>query len=69
MAKIDNPQLRAIAHALGIKPEVLFNGTPEIEANEATILLQLWSKIEDPQGRQRVLSVLRQEAERCGFRK
>ena len=67
MAEIENPQLQAIARALSIEPEALLVDGLESDVSEVTRLLHLWSKIDDVQGRRRVLSVLRQEAERCGY--
>ena len=66
MAEIENPQLHAIARALSIEPEALLTDGLEADISEVASLLHLWSKIDDVQGRRRVISVLRQEAERCG---
>jgi hypothetical protein len=67
MDEIKNPQLQAIARALDIEPEALLVDGSEADVGEVTRLLHLWSKIDDVQGRRRVLSILRQEAERCGY--
>ncbi|MCJ2074100.1 hypothetical protein MKK68_00285 [Methylobacterium sp. E-016] len=63
MVEIENPQLQAIARALNVKPETLFAEATEDEVSEAATLIRLWLRITDPQGRRRVLSVARQEAE------
>ena len=67
MAQIENPHLQAIARALNIGPEALFVDEREADVSEVAGLLHLWSKIDDVQGRRRVLSLLRLEAERCGY--
>lgn len=67
MAEIENQHLKAIAHALNVEPEALFDGTLESETSEAATLMRLWLRIGDIQGRKRVLSVARHEAERSGY--
>ncbi|MCJ2110016.1 hypothetical protein MKK64_02125 [Methylobacterium sp. E-025] len=68
MADNENQHLQAIARALNMLPEILFEGTVESETTEAATSMRLWLQISDTQGRKRVLSVACQEAELCGYR-
>jgi hypothetical protein len=56
--------LKQIADVLNIPVEVLLGEPSGSEADDLLTLVGLWSAIQDGQGRRRVLSVARQEAER-----
>lgn len=61
-------RLDAIADALGVPVDKLFAGTAPNGADETLTLIRMWLGINDAQGRRRVLSLVRMEAERCGYR-
>lgn len=58
--------LKQIADVLNIPAEVLLGEPSGSEADDLLTLVGFWSAIQDGQGRRRVLSVARQEAERDG---
>jgi hypothetical protein len=67
---LENPrsQLEAIAHALCMPPEAFYGDLSQSEIGELITLMSLWLAIEDAQARRRALNVVRQEAERSGYR-
>ena len=60
--------LERIARALNVSVAEFLNERPADEADDLLALVLLWSEIEDSQGRRRVLSTARQEAERGGYK-
>ena len=58
----------ALAGALNVPAETFLGEPPEGDAGELFTLVRHWLAIEDSQGRRRVLSAARQEAERSGYR-
>lgn len=58
--------LKKLACELNVPVEAFFREPAENEAEDLLALVRLWSAIPDSQGRHRVLSVARQEAERSG---
>lgn len=60
--------LNRLAHALGVPAEEFLGESPDSDASDLLALVQFWSEIEDNQGRRRVLSIARQEAERGGYK-
>ncbi|MCJ2057095.1 hypothetical protein MKL09_11070 [Methylobacterium sp. J-048] len=60
--------LSPLAHTLD-RPVAEFFGEPPVgEAGDLLALVQFWSAIEDGEGRDRVLSVARREAECGGYK-
>jgi transcriptional regulator with XRE-family HTH domain len=60
--------LERLAHELNVPVEAFLTETMEGEAGELLTLVRLWSSIEDTQGRRRVLSLARIEAERASYK-
>ncbi|MFC6027408.1 hypothetical protein ACLBXJ_28255 [Methylobacterium mesophilicum] len=60
--------LERVARALDVPVSEFLNERPADDADDLLALLRLWSEIEDSQGRRRVLSMARQEAERGGYK-
>ena len=60
--------LKLLAGALNVPAETFLGEPPEGDAGELFTLVRHWLAIEDSQGRRRVLSAARQEAERSGYR-
>ncbi|MCJ2143886.1 hypothetical protein [Methylobacterium sp. E-066] len=60
--------LNRLAHTLDVPVAELFGEPPVGEAGALLALVQFWSAIEDGEGRHRVLSVARREAERGGYK-
>lgn len=58
-------RLRIIADQLG-KPMASFYGLRSDAEGERLELLRLWDAVTDPVGRQRILTLARQEAKWCG---
>ncbi|MGC5780222.1 hypothetical protein [Methylobacterium sp. NFXW15] len=56
--------LKQLARELNVPVEAFLQAPAEGEAGDLLTLARLWSAIPDTQGRRRVLSVARQEAER-----
>ena len=61
------PLLETLAGALNVPAETFLDEPPDGEAGELFALVQHWLAIGDGQGRRRVLSLARQEAERSGY--
>jgi hypothetical protein len=59
--------LRQLADELKVPVAMFLGELPDSDANNALALMRFWLAIQDSQGRQRVLSVARQEAERGGY--
>ncbi|KST56996.1 hypothetical protein AO398_26225 [Methylobacterium sp. GXS13] len=60
--------LNRLARALDVPVEEFLDEPSDSDASDFLALVQLWSEIEDREGRRRVLSVARQEAERGGYK-
>ncbi|MGU3341640.1 hypothetical protein ACLBXJ_26890 [Methylobacterium mesophilicum] len=60
--------LERVARALNVPVSGFLSERPADDADDVLALLRLWSEIEDSQGRRRVLSMARQEAERGGYK-
>ena len=60
--------LNRLARALDVPVEEFLDEPSDSDASDFIALVQLWSEIEDREGRRRVLSVARQEAERGGYK-
>ena len=60
--------LNRLARALDVPVEELIGEPSDGDTSEFLALVQLWSEIEDSEGRRRVMSVARQEAERGGYK-
>lgn len=56
--------LKQLAHELNVPVEAFLRAPAEGEVGDILTLVRLWSAIPDTQGRRRVLSVARQEADR-----
>ena len=56
--------LERLALELGVPIEAFVGEPPDTKADDLLTLMRLWSEIDDNQGRQRVLSAARHEAER-----
>jgi len=54
-----------LADALGIPVDWFYVGQAPTFATDAVDLIRLYASITDAQGRRRVMSVVRREAERC----
>ena len=67
MAENQTTRLHELADALNIPLDNFWAAVPEGEPGEAVMVLRLWSAIVDQQARNRVLALLRAEAERAGF--
>jgi transcriptional regulator with XRE-family HTH domain len=63
-----NAALKRLARALNVPAETFLGEPPEGVAGELFVLVRHWLAIEDSQGRRRVLSAARQEAERSGYK-
>lgn len=61
--------LKQLAHELDVPVEAFFREPEDSDAGDLLTLVRLWSAIPDNQGRRRVLSVARQEAERSEDKK
>ena len=59
--------LETLAGTLNVPAETFLDEPPDGEAGELFALVRHWLAIGDGQGRRRVLSVARQEAERSGY--
>lgn len=59
--------LGRLAAELNMPVEAFLSDLPDGDAGELLTLMRLWSAIEDGQGRRRVLSLARVEAERAGY--
>jgi hypothetical protein len=59
--------LTRLARDLDIPPETFLDASSDGAAGELYALVRHWLAIGDGQGRRRVLSVARQEAERAGY--
>ena len=59
--------LGQLAVALQVPAETFLDEPPDGEAGELFALVRHWLAISDGQGRRRVLSLARQEAERSGY--
>lgn len=60
--------LKLVAQALDVSVEELLGEPSDRAASDLLALVRFWSAINDSQGRQRVLSIARYEAERCGYK-
>ncbi len=58
-------RLKEIADALGIPVTALYDEQPPLPFVEVRDLIREYAAITDPQGRQRVMVVMREEAARC----
>jgi len=60
--------LERVARALDVPMAEFLGDRSGDEADDLFALLRLWSEIEDDQGRDRVLEIARQAAERGGYK-
>ncbi|MER2198415.1 hypothetical protein [Methylobacterium brachiatum] len=60
--------LNRLSRALDVPVEEFRDEPSDSDVSNLLALVQLWSEIEDREGRSRVLSVARQEAERGGYK-
>jgi len=58
-------RLQEIADALGIPVTALYDEQPPLPFIEVRDLIREYAAITDPQGRARVMTIIRQEAARC----
>jgi hypothetical protein len=59
--------LERLARELNVPAETFLDEPPDGDAGELCALVRHWLAIGDSQGRRRVLSLARQEAERSGY--
>lgn len=60
--------LHRLAGELRVPVEEFIGEPSDSDTGEFLVLVQFWSKIEASEGRQRVLNIARQEAERGGYK-
>ena len=60
--------LERVARALNVPVSGFLSERPADDADDVLALLRLWSEIKDDQGRNRVLEIARQAAERGGYK-
>jgi hypothetical protein len=65
--KHQSAALERLARKLNVPIEAFLNDWPEGEAGDLLALMRLWAAIKDSQGRRRVISVARLEAERADY--
>ena len=74
MVKLSHPvaspaaTLKRLADELDVPVDVFRSAIPESETGGLLTLVRCWLAIKEGQGRRRVLSLARQEAERAGYK-
>lgn len=60
--------LHRLTRELRVPVEEFIGEPSDSDTGEFLVLVQLWSKIEDSEGRRRLLNIAHQEAERGGYK-